>query len=79
VNKRYIVTLTAEERVMLEDLIRSGTAAARKIAHARTPLVIGAPLSSRDLHASPYATGRQITRALQRYVQMNVTGSVRAL
>jgi len=35
VNKRYIVTLTAEERVMLEDLIRSGTAAARKIAHAR--------------------------------------------
>jgi len=35
VNKKYIVTLTAEERVMLEDLIRTGTAAARKIAHAR--------------------------------------------
>lgn len=34
-NKKYIVTLTAEERTMLEDLIRSGKAAARKIAHAR--------------------------------------------
>jgi hypothetical protein len=35
VNKKYIITLTTEERALLEDLIRSGTAAARKIAHAR--------------------------------------------
>lgn len=35
VNKKYIVTLTAEERVMLEELTRTGKAAARKIAHAR--------------------------------------------
>ena len=34
-NKRYIVTLTAEERAMLEEMTRSGKAAARKIAHAR--------------------------------------------
>jgi len=35
VNKNYIITLTTEERALLEDLIRSGTAAARTIAHAR--------------------------------------------
>jgi len=35
VNKKYIVTLTAEERTMLEEMTRTGTAAARKIAHAR--------------------------------------------
>ncbi len=34
-NKKYIVTLTAEERTMLEEMTRSGKAAARKITHAR--------------------------------------------
>ena len=34
-NKKYIVTLTAEERAMLEEMTRTGKAAARKIAHAR--------------------------------------------
>ena len=34
-NKKYIVTLTAEERTMLEEMTRTGTAAARKIMHAR--------------------------------------------
>ena len=34
-NKKYIVTLTAEERTMLEEMTRNGKAAARKIAHAR--------------------------------------------
>ena len=33
--KRYIVTLTAEERQALSDLIAAGKAAARKLAHAR--------------------------------------------
>jgi transposase len=33
--KRYIVTLTAEERQDLHDLIAAGQAAARKLAHAR--------------------------------------------
>jgi len=35
VNKKYIVTLTAEEQTQLGDLTRGGKAAARKIAHAR--------------------------------------------
>jgi len=35
VNKKYSVTLTAEERTMLEEMTRSGKAAARKITHAR--------------------------------------------
>ena len=34
-SKRYIVTLTAEERATLEALTRSGKAAARKLTHAR--------------------------------------------
>jgi len=38
VNKKYIVTLTAEERTMLEEMTRSGKAAARKITHARVLL-----------------------------------------
>jgi Homeodomain-like domain len=33
--KRYIVTLVAEERQLLHDLIAAGKAAARKLAHAR--------------------------------------------
>ncbi len=37
-NKKYIVTLTAEERTMLEEMTRSGKAAARKITHARVLL-----------------------------------------
>lgn len=34
-NKKYVVTLTDEERTMLEDLTRMGKAAARKLTHAR--------------------------------------------
>lgn len=35
VNKKYIVTLTAEERVSLHQMIAAGKAAARKLLHAR--------------------------------------------
>jgi transposase len=35
VNKKYVVTLTDEERAGLEDLIRTGTGATRKLTHAR--------------------------------------------
>ncbi len=37
-NKKYIVTLTAEERTLLEEMTRSGKAAARKLTHARVLL-----------------------------------------
>src|SRR5919108_3831011 len=33
--KRYVVTLEAEERALLEELVTKGTAAARKLTHAR--------------------------------------------
>ena len=39
-SKRYIVTLAAEEQAALEGLIRSGKAAARKLAHARILLKV---------------------------------------
>jgi hypothetical protein len=35
VNKKYTVSLTTEERAWLEELTRTGTAAARKLTHAR--------------------------------------------
>lgn len=34
-NKKYVVRLSSEERAMLEGMIRAGTGAARKLAHAR--------------------------------------------
>jgi len=37
--KRYIVTLSAEERGILHNLINSGTHRARKITHARVLLL----------------------------------------
>jgi len=36
VNKKYIATLTAEERALLEEMTHTGKAAARKIARARS-------------------------------------------
>jgi transposase len=33
--KRYVVTMTKDERAMLEELINTGKAAARKLTHAR--------------------------------------------
>jgi len=37
--KKYRVTLTAEERVFLKELVSSGKSAARKITHARILLL----------------------------------------
>ena len=42
--KKYIVTLTEEERAALEELLRNGKAAARKLTHAR--ILLKADVSS---------------------------------
>ena len=57
-NKKYIVTLTAEERAMLEEMTRTGKAAARKIAHARILLKAAAAAGG------PHWPDEQIAEAL---------------
>ena len=39
-SKKYVVRLTAEERVQLEDVVSKGTTAARKIVHAQILLKV---------------------------------------
>jgi len=57
--KKYIVTLTEEERVSLEQLVRTGKAAAYKITHAR--ILLKADSSC----GGPACTDGQIADALQ--------------
>ena len=57
--KKYRVTLTAEERQQLQGLIAAGTAAARKIAHARILLKADAA------EGGPAWADRQIAEALE--------------
>jgi len=59
VNKKYVVTLTEAERTMLEDLTRTGKAAARKITHAR--ILLKADVSA----AGPGWQDQQISAALE--------------
>jgi transposase len=57
--KKYRVTLTAEERQQLQALIAAGTAAARKIAHARILLKADAA------EGGPAWADRRIAEALE--------------
>jgi transposase len=57
--KKYIVTLTEEERAQLDDLCRTGKAAARKITHAR--ILLKADVSP----SGPGWQDQQISAALE--------------
>jgi transposase len=57
--KKYIVTLTDEERVSLERLVRTGKAAAYKVTHARILL------KADSSEGGPACTDGQIADALQ--------------
>lgn len=57
--KKYRVTLTAEERASLEELIHKGKAAARKLSHARILLKADAS------EGGPAWTDEQISAALE--------------
>jgi transposase len=59
VNKKYIVTLTDEERALLEELIGKGKAAARKLTHAR--ILLKADVSA----DGPGWSDQQISTALE--------------
>jgi transposase len=71
VNKKYRVTLTSEERASLEEMIRKGTAAARKLTHARI-------LLKADSNAGgPGWPDRQISTALD--ISAGTVQRIRAL
>jgi hypothetical protein len=57
--KKYIVTLTEEERAALDELIRKGKAAARKLTHGR--ILLKADVGS----AGPGWTDQEISAALE--------------
>jgi transposase len=81
-NKKYIVTLTAEERVMLQEMIAVGKRAARTLAHARILLKAdqraGEPVwddaaISQAVEVSP-AT---VQRVRQRFVEEGLEAALR--
>lgn len=72
--KKYKVTLTAEERPQLHELIAAGTAAARKIAHARILLQAdaadGGPAWTDERIAEALEVGvATVERVRQRFVE----------
>src|SRR4249919_2337984 len=72
--KKYHVTLTTEERAELDAMTRRGTAAARKLTHARILLRCdegaGGPARSDDEVAEALAVGHAtVARVRQRFVE----------
>jgi len=79
--KRYIVTLTAEERQQLSELIATGKAAARKLAHARVLLHADAaadgPAWTDQRIAEAVAVGRAtVERVRQRFVEQGLEAAL---
>ena len=79
--KKYKVTLTAEERQHLSDLIAAGKAAARKLAHARILLKAdaadGGPAWTDERIAEAVEVGRAtVERVRQRFVEQGLEAAL---
>ena len=61
--KKYIVTLTPEERQMLQTMLSRGKAAARKLMHARILLKANASPGGPDWNDGTIAGGLEVGRA----------------
>lgn len=61
--KKYIVTLTQEERQMLQAMLSKGKAAARKLAHARILLKADASPGGPNWNDATIAQGLEVGRA----------------
>jgi transposase len=61
--KKYIVTLTDEERRMLQEMLSRGKAAARKLTHARILLKADAADGGPDWNDEAIAEGLEVGRA----------------
>ena len=79
--KKYTVTLTAEERRQLSDLIAAGTAAARKLAHTRILLKAdaagGGAAWTDERIAEAVEVGRAtVERVRQRFVEQGLEAAL---
>lgn len=75
--KKYIVTLTAEERQALSDLIAAGKAAAKKLTHARILLKADAAEGGPAWHDEEIAEALEVSaatieRVRQRFVEQGL-------
>jgi transposase len=77
--KKYIVTLTAEERQHLEQLLAKGKAAARTLAHAHVLLHADQAVGETDAEiAETFGLGvRTIERVRQRFVEEGLEAALK--
>jgi len=77
--KKYIVTLTAEERQSLEQLLAKGKAAARTLRHAQALLKADRPVGWPDAQiADAFALSvRTVERLRQRFVEEGFEAAVK--
>ncbi len=76
---KYRVTLTAEERVALEQLVSTGKAAARKLTHARILLLAdthGENHSDFDIVAALGTSLRTVARVRQHFVTRSLEAAI---
>src|SRR5262245_49797380 len=79
--KKYKVTLTAEERQQLHDLIAAGRAAAKKLAHARILLKADAAEGGPGWDDQPIADAVEVStdtvaRVRQRFVEQGLAAAL---
>lgn len=76
---KYRVTLTAEERVALEQLVSAGKTAARKLAHARVLLLAdthGEDCSDDDIIEALGTSLRTVARVRQQFVTQGLQAAI---
>jgi transposase len=70
--KRYIVTLTEDERAQLDGLVRKGTLGARKLRRAQVLLAADKGLTDVEIAGAIHASVSTVERARQRFVEGGV-------
>lgn len=76
---KYRITLTAEERLGLQQLVSTGKAAARKLTHARILLLAdshGECLSDEDIVVALGTSLRTVARVRQRFVTQSLLSAL---
>jgi len=75
-HKKYIVTLTADERTQLLDLIKKGTLAARKLNRAHILLRADEGATDEAIAAALHIHRTTVERTRQRFVEANLEGAL---
>lgn len=75
-HKKYLVTLTEEERGMLRDLTKKGTLSARKLARAHTLLLADEGRTDEAIAAALHIGRRTVERVRQRFVEEGIDAAL---